>query len=726
VFESDPFVSPHHATRRQPGNRLDYGVNYVRNRGEAFVRVSRAALVVGLVACLPAPVLSACLTDPMMQGQDPTVVFKDGLYNLVQSDGCNLRLRRSPTLGGLATAANPVIYSPGCSEVWAPEIHWLGNRWYVYYTLNTNPGTGGLDRRGFVAESQGASPYGPYTNRGILFNDYWNIDGNVFTWSNQLYYVFSGEPIPGQQKIFVAPMSNPYTLSGPPVLLSTPTQPWETIGTPDVNEGPWGFERDGRLFIVYSASGCWTDDYTLGLLTLTGQDPLNAGSWTKSGPVFTQKPGAHGPGHNSLVQDSAGQWWNIYHANNNPGEGCGGLRQIRAQRIFWNTAGLPDFGSPVPVGSVINEDADFLVARFPLAETVGTTAISTVCGRTGTVMGAGTWANPGLIFNGVNTFVDCGSALGNDVQHALTLAAWVRPNAFGDWAGILAKGITVSPYAMQTWGDGSLRFTANWGLPPGSAGEGSWNSTAKLAQGTWQHVAVTYDGEWVRFFINGVPDANQPQYSMRFGVVNESLVIGADLPGGDEYFNGTIRDARVYGRALSQAEIQAMVNRPPVLTPVPPVSMVAGQTLVLTNTASDPDLPPQTLTFDLLAAPPGSSIAADSGVLTWPSTLADAGSTNPVTVRVTDNGTPNLSATQSFTVTARLPLQPVLGDVEIDGASLGFYVSGDPGVDYGVWNSSNLLDWSVSFITNPAVTPFRLSVPADPSIPREYFLLKVQ
>jgi phosphate transport system permease protein len=61
-------------------------------------------------------------------------------------------------------------------------------------------------------------------------------------------------------------------------------------------------------------------------------------------------------------------------------------------------------------------------------------------------------------------------------------------------------------------------------------------------------------------YINGVLDANQPVVAMRFGMANEPLVIGADFPGGDEYFNGTIRDARVYGRALTGVEITALAT----------------------------------------------------------------------------------------------------------------------------------------------------------------------
>lgn len=498
----------------------------------------------------------------MMQGQDPTVVLKDGVYHLVQSDGCRIHLRRSTTLAGLATAPSQMIYNAGCSDLWAPEIHWITNRWYLYYTLNTNMNTGGVDRRGFVAESQGTSPTGPYVNKGILFRNYWNIDGNVFTWSNRLYYLFSGEPVSGSQNIFIAPMSNPYTLSGSPVQISTPSQAWERIGTPKVNEGPWGFTRGGMLFIVYSASGCWTDDYTLGLLTLTGSDPLNPAAWTKSGPAFIQKPGAYGPGHNSLVEDAQGQWWNVYHANNNPGEGCGGLRRIRAQRVAWNIDGTPDFGSPVPNGSLVNASADFAVAYYPLKETTGTNATNLACVIPGKVLGGAIWLNRGLLFNGTTGYLDGGTAIGNDVQHELTLAAWIRPEAFGEWTGLITKGTNTGPYSMQLWSDGSLRFTANWGNPPGAFGEGSWNSTTKLSLGKWHHVAVTYDGHYLRFYIDGMLDPNEPAVQLRFGVVNEPLTLGADLPGGDEYFRGAMRDARVYGRALTQGELLALENFP--------------------------------------------------------------------------------------------------------------------------------------------------------------------
>jgi len=663
---------------------------------------------------------AACLTNPMMQGQDPQVAFKDGYYHLVQSDGCNIHLRRSTTLSGLVTSGNPTVFAAGCSNVWAPEIHWLSNRWYIYYSVDT--GTDGNERV-HVAQSSGTSAFGPYTERGVLISSYWNIDGSVFAGTNgQLYFICSGRPS-GIQNIYIAPMSNPYTLSGVPTLISSPTRTWERNGT--VNEGPYGFVHDGRVFVVYSASGCWTDDYCLGLLTLTGADMLNSNSWTKSGPVFSKQPGAYGPGHNGVVRDAAGQWWNLYHANNLSGQGCGGYRQLHAQRIFWNPDNTPYFGTPVPIGSLVTESSNYLVCSFPLAETGGTSAATIACGPPGRLVGSPAWLNPGLKFNGSSDYVDCGSAVGNDVQSALTIAAWLKAGAFGDWGGIMTKGTNASPYAMQTWHDGSLRFTANWGSPPGSVGGSSWNSAAKMNANQWHHVAVTYDGASVRFYLDGVLDANQPAATLHFGVVNEPLIIGADLPGGDEYFNGTIRDVRLYGRALSETEINSAfgINHAPTLAPVSNQTLGAGQTLLVTNLATDADVPPQALTFTLLNGPTGAELNPTNGVFVWRPKVAQAPSTNCVLLSVADNGLPGMSATQSFLVTVLQAAPPLAGPTWHADGMLQMLVSGSVGPDYAVYASTNLSPprWSLILNTNPPNLPFLFVDPLSSNTPQSYY-----
>ena len=224
----------------------------------------------------------------------------------------------------------------------------------------------------------------------------------------------------------------------------------------------------------------------------------------------------------------------------------------------------------------------------------------------------------------------------------------------------------------------------------------------------------------MRFYFNGVADANQPAVNLRFGIAFEPLVIGADFPGGDEFFAGTIRDVRVYGRALTAAELFATQNFPPVFMPVPSTNIVAGQNLFLPVTASDPNQG-QTLQYQLVSGPSGASVNSLIGTFAWRPTLGQSPSTNIVTMSVTDNGSPSLSSTQSFTVTVRRPVSPILGDPFLSGTNLTFKVTGDLGPDYVLSASTNLIEWIVLQTTNPPTVPFVLTVPVASDVPRRFY-----
>ena len=92
------------------------------------------------------------------------------------------------------------------------------------------------------------------------------------------------------------------------------------------------------------------------------------------------------------------------------------------------------------------------------------------------------------------------------------------------------------------------------------------------------------------------------------------------------------------------------VNDGPVLAGIADRTINELGLLTITNSATDVDLPSQTLTYSLTNAPTGMSINSVSGVLTWTPTEAQGPSTNLIRVIVRDNGSPSLSATQAFTV----------------------------------------------------------------------------
>jgi len=111
------------------------------------------------------------------------------------------------------------------------------------------------------------------------------------------------------------------------------------------------------VFIVFSGSGCWTDYYTLGLLALKGEDLMDPDNWEKhKKPIFawSKENGVYAPGHNSFFKSPDGKEdWILYHANDNSGDGCGGKRSPRMQKISWNKDGTPNLGTPVSTNTIL-------------------------------------------------------------------------------------------------------------------------------------------------------------------------------------------------------------------------------------------------------------------------------------------------------------------------------------------------------------------------------------
>jgi GH43 family beta-xylosidase len=196
--------------------------------------------------------------------------------------------------------------------------------------------------------------------------DKWSIDGSVYEHNDSLYLLWSGWEgnTNGAQHIYISRMSNPWTTVGTKVRLSSPELEWETHGdlnNPDdvphvnVNEGPQVLRNKNRLYLIYSASGCWTDYYSLGMLsTSSDSNIMSATAWKKyPNPVFRQSRdnGVYAPGHNSFFKSADGKEdWILYHANDKPGLGCGRDRSPRAQKFGWKKNGEPDFGTPVRTG----------------------------------------------------------------------------------------------------------------------------------------------------------------------------------------------------------------------------------------------------------------------------------------------------------------------------------------------------------------------------------------
>lgn len=245
-------------------------------------------------------------TNPLKpeNGADPFMVYVGGYYYLLNtaSHG-HIRMIRATTLEGLKSGATKDIWSDStpsrCCNLWAPEIHEINGTWHMYYTASPNNSS---NQRPYVLKG-GTTPWDDYTFLGQLSTD-WGIDGSIIQFQNWGHHFIwscirdSGVPdsVKTFQSICIAPLTSPSTI-GSNSVISSPTNNWERYGRP-VDEGPQALYHANKTYMTFSASLCDTQYYSLGLLTWTGEDPMNPESWAKTGPVLSSANGNLGTGHN--------------------------------------------------------------------------------------------------------------------------------------------------------------------------------------------------------------------------------------------------------------------------------------------------------------------------------------------------------------------------------------------------------------------------------------------
>ncbi|HZG78275.1 MAG TPA: family 43 glycosylhydrolase, partial [Paenibacillus sp.] len=315
---------------------------------------------------------------------DPSVVYKDGYYYMTFThNGTDVMVMKSRTLDFRGAERKVVWYPPVdtmySANLWAPEIQYLRGKWYIYFAadngLNDN-------HRMYALEADTDDPMGSWTFRGQIADETnkWAIDGLALELDDKLYFVWSGweGDVNIAQNTYIAPMSDPLTISGPRVLLSKPDLEWERMGGPPyINEGQAILKKNGRTFLFYSGAGSWTPFYSIGMLTLEpGADPLVPSNWKKSEqPLLTMndEAGVYGPGHNSFTTSPDGtEDWIVYHATSGISDGWNN-RKARAQKVLWSEDGMPSFGPALSLDTAIEAPAGGGVFRAAHAALDGDT-----------------------------------------------------------------------------------------------------------------------------------------------------------------------------------------------------------------------------------------------------------------------------------------------------------------------------------------------------------------
>ena len=293
----------------------------------------------------------------------------DTYYYTMRTDGeKRITLWASNSLADIAQGQTKDVWPPKGADsiyhVWAPEIFFINNKWYIYFECDD----GNTDNHHiYVLENPSADPMkGRFVLKDTLrTNREWNygLHPTTFFCRGKQYLLWSGWPKRRNdvetQCIYIASMKNPWTVSSERTMVSEPIYEWERqwinydgSRTPYpiyVNENPQAtLSADGsKVIIYYMASGCWTTFSTLGMAwAYTSDNLLDSHSWHKSSePLFIENLGdsiarpcdisivASGDdAHPYLIYDSKTMHNHTLYTS------------VRMRTISWGKDGLLDFG----------------------------------------------------------------------------------------------------------------------------------------------------------------------------------------------------------------------------------------------------------------------------------------------------------------------------------------------------------------------------------------------
>jgi YVTN family beta-propeller protein len=323
-------------------------------------------------------------------------------------------------------------------------------------------------------------------------------------------------------------------------------------GTFPVGDGPFGVAFDG--------STVWVSNYFSQNVTRLAADGKVIGTY------------ATGDGASGILFDGDSVW-----VANNGSNSVSRLRATDGALLQTVSAGKGPFGlafdgAAIWVANFGSNDVmpmanvkpsrtvpNGLVLGLGFNEQGGPVAFdASPAGNSGTVSGATRVRGKdgfggALSFNGATNVVGVPGSPSVALTSAMTLEAWVNPSSVTGWRTVLLKeGATAMAYELYANNADVSRAAAYYTTPAGALR--GITGTSPIAVNTWTHLAATYDGTTMKFYVNGAVVRSV----LRAGAIDTTsgpLNVGGNFVWGGEYFAGLIDDVRVYNRALSDAEV---------------------------------------------------------------------------------------------------------------------------------------------------------------------------
>lgn len=475
--------------------------------------------------------------------------------------------------------ANPPNWTtnaaPGFTDIiWAPDVFYLNGRYCLYYAVSTlgsqvsgiglvtNPTLDPTDPtylwtdQGPVITSINGSPYNTIDpnatfdasgNPWLCFGSYWNG-----------IYIVQLNPTNGLR-------------------IST-NSPTTRLAYNSSIEASCIFRRGGYYYLLADWGSCCAgvnSTYNIRMgrstsitgpyLDRNGVDMVNNG-----GSIFLQGTGKFtGPGHFAILSEGGNQWFSYHYYDAGayaPWYGAYGVADFDLEPLSWTTDNWPYFTNDWSAVYHFQNDArDDNGQYYGLLRNGASIQTDSNHGRV-------------LNLNGTNQYVQ----LPPGVAFARTFSAVVKWNGGGAWQRIFDFGVDTTSYVMLTpfSGDGKLRCDIRV-----NGVTQIITAPAPLPTNVWTHVALTLDGANGILYSNGVPVVTNAITFSPLQVLAETNHLGHSKFVADPDFNGQFANFRVYGRALSAAEIAA--PQPVIAQPADGSSYWPGTTISFNGSATD-------------------------------------------------------------------------------------------------------------------------------------------
>jgi hypothetical protein len=492
---------------------------------------------------------------------DPSTMIYDGSRYYVFADGQGISEIYStdmrnwydtyPVFPGNPPSWTTNVVPSFTGYFWAPDIVYTNHQYYLYYVCSewgtVDSGIGLVTTPSLIAPAwtdQGEVI--GYTN-GIAINC---IDPSILMDTNGTMWMSFGSYSDGVFLMQLDPTTGKRLTNAP----ITKIEDSSTSFFSNTTEASYLYQHGGYYYLFVNWGGCCqgvnstynirvgrSTSVTGPYLDRNGKSMIGGG-----GSMFLESSGRFiGPGQGAILNLNGTNWftYHFYDGNNN-GDATLGIGQLN-----WSADGWPVFTNDWSAFYPLNTDASDASGLYN--GTLENGAAITNDSGMGNVLG----------LDGVSQY----ALLPAPVANASTFMAWVKWNGGADWQRIFDFGngtgayLFLSPMASS----GNMRFAITTN---GNGAEQQINAPFPLPTNSWCHVAVTLDGTVGLLYLDGVPIATNNNLVIRpWQTLSATNYIGHSQFSADPLFHGEISSFRIFGRALSGAEIQNIAYAPPSL-----------------------------------------------------------------------------------------------------------------------------------------------------------------